>query len=43
MTCGVCHDRATGVHYGLATCEGCKGRKDFKILFLFQYFKIIFS
>ncbi|CAF1477869.1 unnamed protein product [Adineta ricciae] len=25
MQCGVCHDRATGIHYGLATCEGCKG------------------
>jgi uncharacterized CHY-type Zn-finger protein len=25
IPCGVCHDRATGVHYGLATCEGCKG------------------
>jgi hypothetical protein len=25
IQCGVCHDRATGVHYGLATCEGCKG------------------
>jgi hypothetical protein len=27
MECGVCHDKATGVHYGLATCEGCKGKK----------------
>lgn len=25
LKCGVCNDRATGVHYGLATCEGCKG------------------
>ncbi|XP_071104993.1 uncharacterized protein [Haliotis cracherodii] len=23
--CRICNDRATGVHYGLATCEGCKG------------------
>ena len=22
--CRVCKDRATGVHYGVATCEGCK-------------------
>jgi hypothetical protein len=25
MQCGVCNDKATGIHYGLATCEGCKG------------------
>ncbi|XP_061166379.1 uncharacterized protein LOC133175300 [Saccostrea echinata] len=23
--CHVCQDQATGVHYGVATCEGCKG------------------
>ncbi|CAF1435496.1 unnamed protein product, partial [Didymodactylos carnosus] len=23
--CCVCQDKATGVHYGIATCEGCKG------------------
>lgn len=22
--CKVCNDKATGVHYGVATCEGCK-------------------
>jgi len=22
--CLVCGDKATGVHYGVATCEGCK-------------------
>ena len=22
--CRVCSDKATGVHYGVATCEGCK-------------------
>jgi len=22
--CRVCNDKATGVHYGIATCEGCK-------------------
>ena len=25
LQCGVCDDKATGIHYGLATCEGCKG------------------
>jgi hypothetical protein len=23
--CSVCTDKANGVHYGVATCEGCKG------------------
>lgn len=22
----ICHDNATGVHYGIITCEGCKVR-----------------
>ncbi|XP_070532313.1 nuclear receptor subfamily 6 group A member 1-like [Ptychodera flava] len=25
MYCSICDDRATGLHYGIITCEGCKG------------------
>lgn len=28
--CKVCNDKATGVHYGISTCEGCK--VSFKLL-----------
>ncbi len=23
--CKVCNDHATGIHYGISSCEGCKG------------------
>merc|ERR1711935_363254 len=25
LLCNICEDRATGLHYGIITCEGCKG------------------
>ena len=28
--CRICHDKASGIHYGVVTCEGCK----VKIFFL---------
>lgn len=29
--CKVCNDKASGIHYGVASCEGCKVR-ELKIL-----------
>ena len=23
--CKICNDKATGIHYGISSCEGCKG------------------
>lgn len=25
LVCMICEDKATGLHYGIITCEGCKG------------------
>jgi hypothetical protein len=25
LICNICEDKATGLHYGIITCEGCKG------------------
>jgi hypothetical protein len=30
--CKICQDKATGIHYGVATCEGCKVRNVYSIL-----------
>jgi hypothetical protein len=35
--CKICHDDATGVHYGVITCEGCKVSIFQSILFLFFF------
>ena len=42
--CRVCNDKATGIHYGIATCEGCKVNilkkpkfKEFRFSFLFFF------
>jgi hypothetical protein len=35
--CGVCYDKATGLHYGIISCEGCK----VKIIILFLFIESI--
>jgi hypothetical protein len=35
--CKVCNDKATGVHYGISTCEGCKVKS---FLFFSFFFKL---
>ncbi|XP_071157370.1 hormone receptor 4-like [Mytilus edulis] len=25
LLCAICNDKASGIHYGMVTCEGCKG------------------
>lgn len=37
--CRVCNDRATGVHYGKSTCEGCKV-SIFNSLYIVKYSRI---
>jgi len=36
--CGVCNNKASGKHYGLSKCEGCKGLNYFFILNLKNMF-----
>ena len=44
LQCGVCHDKATGILFGLATCEGCKGRaKYLRDSFLLHHTSTCFS
>nr|ASL70503.1 nuclear receptor [Brachionus rotundiformis] len=40
--CKVCNDKATGVHYGISTCEGCKGFFKRSIL-RNEYYKCFFG
>lgn len=34
--CKICNDKASGIHYGLATCEGCKVKILIIVNFLFK-------
>lgn len=36
--CKVCKDKATGIHYGVASCEGCKVLKKIYIYIFFDFF-----
>jgi hypothetical protein len=35
--CKICTDTATGVHYGIVTCEGCKVIRKLNYLFLIWF------
>ena len=35
--CRVCYDNATGIHYGISTCEGCKVKLLFSIEYMYAF------
>ena len=39
--CKICSDKATGIHYGIATCEGCKVSSSFEFNFFFFFFSCL--
>jgi hypothetical protein len=39
--CKVCNSKATGIHYGVASCEGCKVNRFILILKIIQFCRIV--